>query len=117
MVEKTPEQLDAIFHGLANATRRDILLQVARRERTVNELAEQYEMTLQAVSKHLRVLIDAGLVAQSREGRIRRCRINYPPLQSAANVLDEYRNFWESQFDSIEAFIQRAKGQSNDNDE
>lgn len=109
MVKYSTQDLDHVFHALANATRRDIILQVAQQEMTVNDIANHYDMSLPAVSKHIKVLMKAGLVIQKREGRVRHCRLDYEPLEAASDVIQKYRQFWESQLDALEAYLEETE--------
>lgn len=112
MVERldTAVSLDRVFRALASEPRREMLRQVAARQRTVTELAERFDMSLAAVSKHVRVLEDARLVRQTREGRRHWCRLNPQALESARASLDELRMFWNTQLDGLERFlVARAK--------
>src|ERR1700735_4529450 len=106
MVNYQPALLDATFAALSDATRRGILARLATGEASVTELAKPYEMSLPAVSKHLRVLESAGLVARSKDGRVHRCRLEAAPLKSAAEWIEHYRRFWEAQFDSLARFLE-----------
>ncbi len=87
MVERDADQLDLIFHALADATRRHILQQLAAKECTVSELAEPYEISLAAVSKHLKVLEKAGLLTRAVDGRVHRCAMGVKPLKMASAAL------------------------------
>jgi DNA-binding transcriptional ArsR family regulator len=97
--------LDATFGALSDATRRGILAQLATGETTVSELAAPYEMSLPAVSKHLRVLEGAGLVTRHKDGRVHRCRLIAEPMKDAAAWIERYRVFWEEQFDALERYL------------
>ncbi|WP_432798007.1 ArsR/SmtB family transcription factor [Poriferisphaera sp. WC338] len=99
-------QLDKTFAALADPTRRSILTRLTEGDCSVSELAEPHEMSLPAISKHLRVLERAGLVEQHKQGRIRRCHLQAAPLKSAATWVETYRIFWENQFDSLERFLE-----------
>jgi DNA-binding transcriptional ArsR family regulator len=99
------DSLNATFAALADPTRRAILARLASGEASVTELAEPFEMSLPAVSKHLKVLEKAGLIARSREAQWRRCRLDAAPLRQASDWLDEYREFWEQRFDRLEAYL------------
>jgi DNA-binding transcriptional ArsR family regulator len=101
--------LDATFAALADPTRRAILASLALGESTVSELAGPHRMSLPAVMKHLNVLEHAGLVAQKKTGRVRRCSLESKPLKEASDWIAEYRVFWEAQFDSLEKFLQQEK--------
>lgn len=104
MVEQN-DILDATFHALADRTRRDMLFRLARGEHTVGELAEPYEMSLAAVSKHLKVLQEAKLINKQKDGRRYRCRMNYKPLEEIEELIEKYRHFWEARLDGLEKFI------------
>lgn len=97
--------LDATFGALSDATRRGILARLATGETTVSELAAPYEMSLPAVSKHLRVLEGAGLVTRHKDGRVHRCRLIAEPMKNAAEWIERYRVFWEEQFDALERYL------------
>jgi DNA-binding transcriptional ArsR family regulator len=97
--------LDLTFHALSDPTRRRILSRLAHSETSISDLAKPYKMSLQAVSKHLGVLRKAGLISQSRQGRVRTCRLVGRPLEDASGWLLEYRRFWEAQLDSLESFL------------
>lgn len=109
MVEYNSEILDSTFHALADSTRRDILIRLAKEEYTVNEIAEPYDITLAAVSKHLKVLEEANLVVRKKEGRTYRCRMNYEPLIPVSELIKKYREFWEMRLDELEKFINESK--------
>jgi DNA-binding transcriptional ArsR family regulator len=108
MVNYQPALLDATFAALSDATRRGILARLATSEASVTELAKPYDMSLPAVSKHLRVLESAGLVARSKDGRVHRCRLEAAPLKSAADWIEHYRRFWEMQLDSLHKFLEES---------
>ena len=108
MVNYQPALLDATFAALSDATRRGILVRLATGEASVTELAKPYDMSLPAVSKHLRVLESAGLVARSKDGRVHRCRLEAAPLKSAADWIEHYRRFWEAQLDSLQRFLETS---------
>ena len=94
-------QLGATFAALSDATRRAIVARLADREHTLSELATPYAMSLTAVSKHVRVLSDAGLVAVEKRGRTRHCRLVAAPMREASDWLASYRRFWETRFDAL----------------
>jgi DNA-binding transcriptional ArsR family regulator len=108
MVNYSEQSLDAIFSALSDATRRAILARLAKGDLTVGELAEPFDMSLPAVSKHLRVLERAGLLVQEKDGRIRRCHLNAEPLKTAAQWINFYRQFWEDQFGQLAAFLEET---------
>ena len=103
------DQLSTTFAALADPTRRAILARLATGERSVTELAEPFEMSMPAVSKHLRVLERAGLIARGREAQWRPCRIEAAPLKAVAEWTERYRQMWEQHFDSLERYLQQMK--------
>jgi DNA-binding transcriptional ArsR family regulator len=105
MVNSLAPALDATFGALADPTRRAILARLARGEATVTELAQPFQVSLPAISKHLRVLETAGLLAREKRGRIHRCRLVAAPLHDAAQWLLFYERLWEGTFDSLAAFF------------
>jgi DNA-binding transcriptional ArsR family regulator len=102
------QALDSTFAALSDATRRGILARLAGGEASVTELAKPYDMSLPAVSKHLRVLESAGLVARSKDGRVHRCRLEAAPMKSAADWIARYRQFWEAQLDSLQRYLENS---------
>ncbi|MEO6097846.1 MAG: metalloregulator ArsR/SmtB family transcription factor [Fibrobacteria bacterium] len=100
--------------ALADPTRRAILKQLSLRESTVNEIAKPYDISLAGVSKHIQVLEKARLVVKRREGRIQHCRLNPKPLGAVANLLIEYKHFWENQLDALEKFLQETEANKSD---
>ncbi|HEX5216416.1 MAG TPA: metalloregulator ArsR/SmtB family transcription factor [Vicinamibacterales bacterium] len=111
MVQYLPAALDDTFAALADATRRAILADLARGEQSVTALAEPHAMTLPAIAKHLRVLVDAGLVETSKTGRIRRCRLQPAPLRDAAEWIAFYRRFWDQQLAGLEVLLHRLQSE------
>jgi DNA-binding transcriptional ArsR family regulator len=99
------DRLSTTFTALADPTRRAILARLARGEATVTELAAPFALSLPAVSKHLRVLRRAGLVAQGRRAQWRPCRLEPAPLRDAADWLERYRQFWEGRFDRLDDYL------------
>jgi len=97
----SPDRLSTTFSALADPTRRAILARLVSGEVSVTELAEPFAMSLPAVSKHLKVLERAGLIARSREAQWRPCRLEAGPLKDAADWLEHYRRFWEQSFDRL----------------
>jgi DNA-binding transcriptional ArsR family regulator len=96
------DQLSATFAALADPTRRAILARLVEGEATVNELAEPFPITLQAVSQHLRVLERAGLIERGRTAQLRPSRLRGAPLKDATEWLERYRGFWDQSFDALE---------------
>jgi uncharacterized protein YndB with AHSA1/START domain/DNA-binding transcriptional ArsR family regulator len=99
------EHLDIVFRALGDSTRRAILRQLAEEEFTVNEIAAQHRMSLQGVSKHLKVLESAGLIVKRKTGRVRRCRANFETLEQASRLIDQYRLFWERRMEALQLHI------------
>src|SRR5262245_4910555 len=101
MVERQ-RQLDAVFHALADGTRREMLRRLAAGERSISELVEPFDMSFAAASKHVRVLEQAGLVQRSIQGRTHRCRLRPRPLANAQAWLNFYQMFWSQRLDALE---------------
>jgi DNA-binding transcriptional ArsR family regulator len=99
------EQLDGVFGALSDPTRRAIVARLAEGAVALSELAEPFAMSLPAVSKHVRVLIGAGLVAQEKRGRTRYCRLEREPLEAAGAWIADYTDFWRGQLDSLAAHV------------
>ncbi|HEY2108315.1 MAG TPA: metalloregulator ArsR/SmtB family transcription factor, partial [Candidatus Acidoferrales bacterium] len=106
MVYYQPSALDNTFAALSDATRRGILARLAQGEASISDLAAPYEMSLPAVSKHLRVLERAKLVERRKDGRVHRCRLAAEPMKGAAEWIARYRQFWERQFDSLAQYLE-----------
>lgn len=111
MVNYAQLALDATFAALADPTRRAILARLATAERTVGELAAPFDVSLPAISKHLRVLERAGLLRQERDGRIRRCQLSIRPLQDANKWIDRYRRHWEARFQRLDALLDELQAE------
>ena len=105
MVDNRSKELDHIFHALSNSTRRQIVLELTKKDLTVNELADKYDMTVQGVSKHIQVLVRSRLVTQKRAGRIKHCSFQYQTLEEVSELLQRYRAFWEARLDSLENYF------------
>jgi DNA-binding transcriptional ArsR family regulator len=103
------DRLSTTFAALADPTRRAILARLALGETSVTELAEPFEMSLPAVSKHLKVLERAGLIVRSREAQWRPCRLEAGPLKDAAGWLEHYRRFWETSFDRLDDYLKELQ--------
>jgi DNA-binding transcriptional ArsR family regulator len=101
----TPDRLSMKFAALADPTRRAILARLALGETSVTELAEPFEMSMPAVSKHLKVLEHAGLISRSREAQWRPCRIEAQALKDLDDWLERYRAFWEEKFDQLDVYL------------
>jgi DNA-binding transcriptional ArsR family regulator len=102
---KRSDGLDAVFGALADPTRRAILVALARGEASVGTLAAPFDVSLPAISKHLRVLEDAGLVAREKAGRERRCRAVVGPIENAAEWIARYRRWWHERLDALDEFL------------
>ncbi len=106
-----PDSISTTFSALADPTRRAILAKLALGETSVTELAEPFEISMPAVSKHLRVLEQAGLISRSREAQRRPCKLNAEPLHKAADWLNEYRKFWEQSFDRLDSHLRALQSE------
>jgi DNA-binding transcriptional ArsR family regulator len=111
----TADQLDATFSALADPTRRAILGRLATGETTVTDLAEPFDMSLPAISKHLKVLERAGLIARGRDAQWRPCRLDPAPLKEVAQWLEQYRQHWEQRFDRLESFLSELQKKEKTN--
>ena len=105
----SPDALSETFAALADPTRRAILARLASGEASVTELAEPFEMTMPAVSKHLKVLERAGLISRGREAQWRPCRLDAGPLKDVASWVERYRRFWEQSFDRLEDYLRELQ--------
>lgn len=119
--DKQKDPLSQIFAALANPTRRAILARLAEGEATVNELAqpfltEPYHMTLPAISQHIKVLEEAGLVTQGQKAQYRPCTIDVKPLIEVSNWTEQYRHIWEERFDQMDDYIQQLKNEEQDDE-
>src|ERR671911_1720681 len=110
--------LDSTFAALADPTRREILVRLASGEASVKELAEPFEMTLPAVSKHLKVLERAGLISRGRVAQSRPCRLEAGPLREIADWVEQYRRFWEQSFDRLDEDLHELRrGENKDGEQ
>ena len=105
------EVLNATFAALADPTRRAILARLASGEASVTELAEPFEMSLPAVSKHLKVLERTGLIARGRDAQWRPCRLEAGPLRDVSDWVEHYRRFWEQSFDRLDVYLKQLQAQ------
>jgi DNA-binding transcriptional ArsR family regulator len=101
--------LDLTFSALADPTRRAILNHLSKKEASVLELAKPFDMSLPAISKHLRVLENANLISRKKEGRIHRIRLNPAPLQDASGWIDHYRAFWEDALLRLQNYVEAPR--------
>jgi DNA-binding transcriptional ArsR family regulator len=110
--------LSATLFAIADPTRRGLLARLARGDATVNELAEPFDMSVAAISKHLKVLEQAGLISRGRQAQWRPCRLDAQPLRAVADWVGDYRKFWERNLESLDAYLTalqrrpRRKGKS-----
>jgi DNA-binding transcriptional ArsR family regulator len=111
MVEYTDAALDRVLEALADPTRRAIIERLARGEAKVTELARPFEISLNAVSKHLRVLERAGLMRRTVRGREHHCALRAEPMREAAQWIERYRAFWEGRLDALESYLRRGAQQ------
>jgi DNA-binding transcriptional ArsR family regulator len=109
------DQLSNTFAALADPTRRAILARLALGETSVNEIAAPFEMSLPAVTKHLKVLQRAGLISQSRQAQWRPCKLEAAPMKEVANYLEQYRQLWEQRFDQLDSFLKDLHLQTKEN--
>jgi len=101
----TTDHLSTVFGALADPTRRALLARLSRGEASVTELAAPFDMSLPAISRHLKVLEHAGLIARSRNAQWRPCRLDATPLKEAADWVGEYRRFWEASLDRLDLYL------------
>ena len=112
MVKYSSRTLNRTFAALADPTRRQILAHLARGDSRVTDLARPHNMSLPAVSKHLRVLENAGLLRRRRYGRVHEMQLNAEPLKKAAQWVDDYRKFWEGSLDRLAAYLDKTAKQT-----
>ena len=111
MVKCSPRLLNRTFAALADPTRRHILEHLAHGDRCVTDLARPYAMSLPAVSKHLRVLENAGLIRRRRNGRVHSLKLQAAPMRQAQAWIEEYRKFWEGSFDRLDEYLKELQKQ------
>lgn len=107
------DELSATFGALADPTRRAILSRLAGRELSVTELAEPFDMSMPAVSKHLKVLERAGLISRTRDAQWRPCKLNAEPLKQVAAWVETYRRNWEESFDRLDGYLNELKAKAD----
>lgn len=108
------DQLSSVFAALADPTRRAILARLAHGEATVNQLAEPFPVSLQAISKHLKVLERAGLIARGRDAQWRPCRLQAAPLRDVAEWAEQYRRFFDERYDQLDSYLKELKGEHDE---
>ncbi|HEY4163022.1 MAG TPA: metalloregulator ArsR/SmtB family transcription factor [Dongiaceae bacterium] len=106
----SPDPLSITFTALADPTRRAILARLASGEASVTELAAPFDMSLPAVSKHLKMLERAGLIARGRDAQWRPCRLEAGPMKEIADWVEPYRRFWDASFDRLDDYLQELQG-------
>ena len=109
MTTAAPDRLSTTLSALADPTRRAILARLSEGEASVTELVAPFEISLPAVSKHLKVLERAGLIARAREAQWRPCRLEPGPLRDVASWVEEYRRFWEERFERLDEYLEELK--------
>jgi DNA-binding transcriptional ArsR family regulator len=117
MVNDSSQRLDAVFLALSDPTRRAILERLAHGEASGTELARPFSISVPAISKHLRVLEKAALIVHRKEGRVHRFRLAVRSMRDAATWLEQYRKFWETQFDSLENYLEATSEEEKDADD
>jgi DNA-binding transcriptional ArsR family regulator len=115
-MRRDDDRLSQTFAALANSTRRAILARLAEGEATVNELAEPFDLSLPAISKHIKVLERAGLITQGQLAQYRPCNINVTPLEEVSKWTEQYRHIWEARFDRMDDYINQLKNREKDNE-
>ena len=108
----SPDRLSLTFAALADPTRRAILARLTAGQRSVTELAEPHDMSLPAISKHLRVLERSGLIERSRDAQWRPCRLKAAPMKAAVDWMEQYRRHWEESFDRLEEYLKELQQKS-----
>jgi DNA-binding transcriptional ArsR family regulator len=116
-IQAQPDALSTTFAALADPTRRAILARLASGETSVTKLAEPFDMSMPAVSKHLKVLERAGLIARGREAQWRPCRLEAAPLKNVSEWVEKYRHFWEESFDRLDAYLAELKAAESESKE
>lgn len=111
------DQLTTTFQALADPTRRAILVRLTTGEKTVSELAEPFDMTMPAITKHLKVLERAKLIERSRDAQYRPCRLNPKPLKDIDEWMEQYRKFFEASFERLDDYLKKIQAQKNNDNE
>ena len=109
MVKYYTDTLDVTFMALADPTRRAILMRLTKDECSASQLAEPFDISSPAISKHLRVLENAGLILREKQGRVHKFQLDAGPMKDASSWIEKYRVFWENQFDSLEKYLEKIK--------
>lgn len=110
VIDLQTELLNRVFSALSDPVRREILQMLDGRDLLVGEIAAPFDISIQAISKHIQVLVKAGLITQERTGRISRCRLDAGPIADAAAWINQYSKYWQNQFDTLVAFLPELDG-------
>lgn len=111
MVNNNETELNLIFSALSDPTRRAMLLSLAQEEQAIAELSAPFDMSKSAITKHVKVLENAGLLRRTIDGRVHHCRLQTEPLQVASEWMDFYQKFWNEKFDAMDAYLAKQKDQ------
>jgi len=114
--EPDADSLDRVFSAISDPVRREILRMLDEKDCLVSELAEPFDMSLQAVSKHIHVLVRAGLIEQERTGRISRCKLTAGPIYDAAVWVNRYSKYWQTQFDTLVSWLDEIERERSTSD-
>lgn len=117
MVNDSSQRLDAVFLALSDPTRRAILERLARGEASGTELAQPFSISVPAISKHLRVLEQAALIVRRKQGRVHHFRLAIRSMREAATWFEQYRQFWEAQFDELAAYLETTSEEEKNGDD
>jgi DNA-binding transcriptional ArsR family regulator len=109
----TPDRLSQAFSALSDSTRRAILARLASGDASVNELVEPFHLSQPAISKHLKVLENAGLISRGRVAQSRPCHLEVQPLKEVADWIEHYRHFWTGTFDRLDTYLQHMQAKPN----
>ena len=113
--DPSEDRLDRVFFALSDPIRRQILNRLDEGPQLVSELAEPFDVSLQAVSRHIQVLVRAGLISQERTGRINRCSLDAEPILGAAVWINKYSKYWQAQFDTLAVWLEDLEQQNTEN--
>jgi len=112
---RDPNTLDAVFSALSHPVRREILAQLSVEDASVNELAEPFDMSLPAISRHIKILERAGLIERRRDAQFRPCTLNVEPLEAVTRWTEQYRKIWTERFDKMEECLNTLSGKEENN--
>ena len=113
MGNQTEERIDQLFYALSDQSRRKMLLRLAKKSLNISELGEPLGMTKQAVSKHLKILENVGLITKEKDGRIQHCQFNPKALDPVQKTVNQYREFWNQQLSVLDQYIEVTKNKEN----